>query len=105
MYNTAGVVENHFHQIKKSEVDKYLNATDKNYVEEDNVNYRTQDSSKGVNFDTSIDNGVDSGVAYDQFIELLICEYLDEVNVWALKLMELLSIDKLDKFATDSVPK
>ena len=26
-YNTAGVVENHYHKIKKSEVDIYLNET------------------------------------------------------------------------------
>ena len=42
-YNTAGVVENHFHRIKKSEVDTYLNATDNNNVEEDNVNDKTQE--------------------------------------------------------------
>ena len=39
-YNTAGVVENYFQKIKKSEVDTALNATDNNAVEEDTVKKR-----------------------------------------------------------------
>ena len=42
-YNTAGVAENYFQRIKKSEVDTYLNATDNNAVEEDTVNEKTQE--------------------------------------------------------------
>ena len=40
----------------------------------------------------TIDIGIYGRFAYDQFKELLICDYLDEVNVCALKLMELLSL-------------
>ena len=99
-YNTTGVVKNHCQKIKKSDVDTDFNATDNNSVEDDTVNDKTRDSSKGVNSDTSIYNGVDISVVYDQFKELLICDSLDEVNVCALKLMELLSLVKLDKGAT-----
>ena len=99
-YNTAGVVKNHFHKIRNSEVDTNLNATENNAVEEDTVNENTQESSKGVNSEISVDNGVDGSVEFDQFKELLICDSLDEVNVCALKLMELLSLVKLDKGAT-----
>ena len=86
-------------------MDTYLNATDKNSIEEYAVNYKTQESSKGINSDTSIYNGVYGSVAYDQFKEFLICDSLDEVNVCALKLMELLSLGKLDKGATASAAK
>ena len=86
-YNTAGVVENHYHKINKSEVDTYLNATDNNSVDEDTINDKKQEPINGVNSDTSIDNGVDGSFAYDQFKELLICDSLDEVNVCSLKLM------------------
>ena len=86
-YNTAGVVEKHFQKIKNSEVDTDLNATDKNDVDKDTVNHKTKDSIKGVNYETSFDNGVDGSVAYDQFKELLICDSLDEVNVCALKII------------------
>ena len=55
-----------------------------------------------VNYDTSVDNGVDGSATYDQFKGLFIC---DEVNVCALKIMELLSLGKLDKGATASVAK
>ena len=64
-----------------------MNATDNIVVEEDTVNDMTQESSKGVNSDTSIDNSVDGSVTYDQFKELLIFDYLDEVNVCDIKLM------------------
>ena len=37
MYNTFGVVESHYHKIKKSEVDTELNTIDNNNVEEDTV--------------------------------------------------------------------
>ena len=104
-YNNADVVKNHFQKIKKSEVDTDLNVTDNNAVEEDHVNDKTQDSSKGVNSETSIYNCVYGSVVYDQFKELLICDSLDEVNVCALKLMELLSLGKLDKGATASAEK
>ena len=40
-YNTAGVVENNFQKINKSEVDIDLNATYNNDVEENTVNYKT----------------------------------------------------------------
>ena len=63
LYNTSGVVENHFQKIKKSEVETYFNATDNNSVEEDTINNKTHDSSKGVNYYTTIDNGVDGSVA------------------------------------------
>ena len=86
-YNTAGVVENHFQMINNSEVDTYFNATDNNAVEEYNLNYKTHDSSKVVNSENYIGNGVDGSVAYDQFKELLICDSLDEVNVCALKII------------------
>ena len=104
-YNTSSVVKNHFHKIRNSEVDTNLNATENNAVEEDTVNENTQESSKGVNSDTSVDICVDSSVAYDQFKELLICDYLDEVNLCALKLMKLLSLGKMDKGATSSAEK
>ena len=104
-YNTDSVVEEYFQKIKKSEVDIYLNATDNNYVEEDNVNKKTQELSNVVIYDTSIDNGVDGSGAYDKFKELLICDSLDEANVCALKLMELLSLGKLYKVATSSAKK
>ena len=91
-YNTDGVVENHLQKIKKSDVDTDLNATDKIVIEEDTVNDKTQDSSKGVNSDTSVGNGVYGSFTYDQFKEFFICDSLDEVNVCALKLMELLSL-------------
>ena len=94
-----------FQKIKKSEVDTDLNATDNIFVEEDTINDKTQESSKGVNYDTSIGNYVDGSVAYNQFKELLICDSLDEVNVCALKPMELLSLGKLDKGATYSIAK
>ena len=95
-YNSTIVVENHLHKIKKSEADTDLNSTEKNAVEEDNVNEKTHI----VNYDTYIDNCVDGSVAYDQLKELLICDSLYEVNVCALKLMELLSLDKMDNGAT-----
>ena len=101
----SGAVKDHYQKINKSEVDTYLNATDNNAVEEDNLNEKKQESSKGVNSDTSIDNGVDGSITYDQFKELLICDSLDEVNVCALKLMELLSLGKLDQGATASAEK
>ena len=104
-YNTSGVVENYFQKIKKSEVDTYLNTIDNNDVEEDTVNENTQESSKGVDSDTSVDNGVGGSVTYDQFKKLLICDSLYEMNVCALKLMELLSLGKLDKGATASAEK
>ena len=68
-YNIDGVVENHYQNINKSEVDTDLNATDKNSVEEDTVNEKIQESSKGVNSDTSVDNGEDGSVTYDQLKE------------------------------------
>ena len=71
-YNTAGVSETHFQKINKSEVDTYLNSTDTNAVEEDTVNDKTQESSKGVNYDTSINNSVHDSVTYDQLKEFLI---------------------------------
>ena len=43
-------------------MDTYLNATDNNAVEEDTVNEKTQESSKGGNYETSIDNGADGSV-------------------------------------------
>ena len=82
-----------------------FNSIDKNTVEEDSVNKKTQESSKGVNSNTSIDNGVDGSVAYDQLKELLICDSLDQVDVCTLKLMELLSIGKMDKGTTSSAEK
>ena len=66
---------------------------------------KTQESSKGVNSDTSIYKGVDGSFSYDQFKEFLICYSLYEVNVYALKLMELLSLGKMDKGATSSAAK
>ena len=48
-------------------MDTYLNATDNNAVEEDTVNEKTQESFKGVNYETSVDNGVDVSVEYYQF--------------------------------------
>ena len=93
-YNTAGVVENHFKKIKKSEVDTSFNATEKIIVEEDTVNDKTQESSNGVNYYTSIGNGVDGSITYNKFKELLICDSLDEVNVCALKRTKLLSLWK-----------
>ena len=65
--NNSGFSKNRFHNINKSEVETYLNATDKNAVEEDTVNDKTKESPKGVNSDTSIDNGVYGRVEYDQF--------------------------------------
>ena len=50
-------------------MDKYLNATDNNAVEEDTLNDKIQESSNGDNSDTSIDNGVDGSVIYHQFKE------------------------------------
>ena len=88
--------------IQMSDTDTDLNATDNNAVDDNTVNEKTQESSKGVNSDTSIGNGGDGSVTYDQFKELLLCDSLDEVNVCALKLIELLSIGKLDKGATAS---
>ena len=41
-YNTAGDFGNRFQNIKKSEVDTYLNVTDNIIVEENTVNYNTQ---------------------------------------------------------------
>ena len=79
-----------------------LNVIDNNAVEEDTVNGKTQELSKGVKSDASIDNRVDSSVAYDQFKELLICDSLDEVNVCNLKQMELLYPGKLEKVVTAS---
>ena len=38
VYNTSGVVENHFQKIKKYQVDIDLNATENIFVEEDTVN-------------------------------------------------------------------
>ena len=104
-YNTAGVVEKHFQKIKKSEVDTDLNVTDNIGVEEDSLNDKTQESSKGVNSDTFIGNGVDGSVVYDHFKELLICDSLDEVNLCSLKLMELLSLGLMDKGETYSSAK
>ena len=49
-YRTAGVVENNFRKIKKSEADTDFEATYNIVFEEDTVNYKTQDSSEGVNF-------------------------------------------------------
>ena len=65
-YNTAGLVENHFQKIKKYEVDINLNTIYNNAVEEDTVNEKTQESSKGINYYISIDNGVDGSVVYYQ---------------------------------------
>ena len=48
-------------------MDTDLNATEKNTAEEDTVNEKTKDSSKGINYDTSIDNGVGGSVIYDKF--------------------------------------
>ena len=56
-------------------MDTYLNATENIVVEEDTINDKTQESSKGVNPDTYIGNGVDGSVLYDQFKVLLICDY------------------------------
>ena len=86
-------------------MDTYLNATDNIFVEEDTVNDNTKESSNSVNSNTCIGNGVYGSVAYDQLKELLICDSIDEVDVCALKLMELLSLGKLDKGATASVEK
>ena len=47
-------------------MDTYLNAIDKNDVEEDTVNENRQESSKSVNSDTSIVNDVDGSITYDQ---------------------------------------
>ena len=101
-YNTAVFVENYFQKIKKLDVDTYFNAIDNVIVDQDTVNYKTRESSKGVNSDTSIVNCVDGSVAYDKFKELFICDSLDEVNVCALKLMDLLCLGKLDNGATAS---
>ena len=76
-----------------------------NTVEEDTVKKKTQESSKSVNSYTSIDNGVYGSVAYYKFNGLLIYDSLDEVNVCALKPMELLSLGKMDKGATYSAAK
>ena len=86
-YNTSSVVKNCFHNIKKYEAETDFNATENNAIGQDTVKDKTQESSKGVNFDTSIDNGVYGSVIYNQFKELLICNSLDEVNVCVLKLM------------------
>ena len=94
-----------FQKIKKSEVDTDLNATDNIFVEEDTINDKTQESSKGVNSDTSIGNCVDGSVAYNQFKELLICDSLDEVNICTLKLTKLLSLGIMDKGAIASEAK
>ena len=104
-YNTAGAVKDHYQKINKSEVDTYLNATDNNAVEEDNVNYKTQESSEGVNSETYIDNGVDGSFAYDQFKELFICNSLHQLNVCAIELMELFYLGKQDKGETDYAAK
>ena len=104
-YNTSGVVGKHFQKIKNSWVGRYFNLTDNIVVEEDILDDNTQESSKGVNSDTSIGNGVYGNVTYDQFKELLICDCLDEVNVCALKLMEILSPVKLDNRATSSAAR
>ena len=69
-YNNSDVVENHFQKIKNFEVDTDLNAKGNIFVEEDTVNDRTQESFKGVNYDTSIGNGVDGSIVYDQYKEL-----------------------------------
>ena len=47
-------------------MDTYFNSTEKNSVEEDTVNEKTQESSKGINYYISIDNGVDGSVVYYQ---------------------------------------
>ena len=49
-YNTSGAVKDHYQKINKSEVDTYLNATDKNAAEGDTINDKTQESSEGVNY-------------------------------------------------------
>ena len=49
-YRTAGVLEKNFRKIKKSEADTDFDATYNIVFEEDTVNYKTQDSSEGVNF-------------------------------------------------------
>ena len=102
VYKTTDVVENHLQKINKSDVDKYLNETDNTAVEEDTVNEKTQESYKGVKYDTSIGNGVHGSAACNQFKGLLTFDSLDDVNVCALKLMELLSLGKLNKGATAS---
>ena len=53
-------------------MDTYFNTTDNNAVEEYNLNDKTHDSSKVVNSENYIGNGVDGRVAYDQLKELLI---------------------------------
>ena len=96
------LLKKYFQKIKKYEVDTDLNAIENNSVEQDTVNDKTQESSKGVNLDTSIENGVDGSITYGQFKELFICDSLDEVNVCNLKQMELLYPGKLEKVATAS---
>ena len=55
--------------------------------------------------DTSIDIFIYGSVVYNQFKELLIFDSLDEVNVCALKMMELLFLVKMDNGATASAAK
>ena len=74
-------------------------------IEEDNTNDNTQQPSTDFDYDTSFDNGVDGRDTYQYFKKLLICESLDEVNVFTLKLMELLSLEKMDKGTASSAEK
>ena len=95
--NTFGIVQNHFKKINKSDVDPDFIHIEENGIEEDTADNNANQPSPDVDSDTSFENGVDSRDTYQQFKWLLICDFLDEVDVCTLKLMELLYLVKLDK--------